>query len=380
MALRVFTDIPGGNARGITVETAGEFPEITFVPAPQGGNETLWFCLRIKELQPGENAPAKVRLTLKHYGNLLGAGSPADCVPVYRPQGQGWHRAGSGQAVVLPDGQVSASWTIPYPAPATDVALCFPYDLSDVRTLLAKSKGYWKTDEIGLSREGRPLLRLSNDYGAPGGKRHGLYLVARQHAGETPGSWVLDGLLQHLSRQRRDPFLVWAVPLADADGVVRGDCGKDAFPCDLNRAWGTPPMRHETLVYQRDMARWSERCRPALGIDFHAPGAAESDGIYCHLPPPDKFPDAHRAAEKWANLICQELGPDYAAHDFKRAAAHAPDGETPSFTTFCAERLGLCALAIETPYGRIGGSVLTQKQYREAGERIARALTLKAGG
>ena len=374
MALKVSTDFPYGNADAITVSTKGDMPEIRFSPASHGGAQALWFCFRIRETEPGAVSSTKVRIILEHFGNVFGAQSPADLVPVYRPGGQGWYRTSSGTALPQPDGQTSVSWLIPYPAPGMEVALCYPYGWPDVKALLSKSKGYWKADTIGQSQGGRPLIRVANDYGASGGARHGLYLVARQHAGETPGSWVLDGLLQYLSRIRKDPFLTWALPLADADGVAHGHYGKDGFPCDLDCAWGSPPTRHEAHVYQHDIARWRERCQPLLGLDFHSPGACDTSGIHCYLPSSERAPEMHGAATKWANVIAQELGAEYAAEDFKRTVSEPPRSETPTFTSYFSETLGICALTLVAPYAKIGSTTLAQKHYREAGERIALAL------
>lgn len=379
MALKVTARIPYGNAGGLKVRTGDDMPEVCFSPSPAGGPETLWFCFSIRETTPEKSAGGKVRITLEHFINLLGNSAPTDMVPVYCKAGQGWHRLSGGLSTVQPDGQMSVSWTVPYPEPRVDVALCYPYGKPEIEALLAKSKGYWKKDVIGLSQGGRPLLRLANDYGQPGSKRRGLYLVARQHSGETPGSWVLDGVMQYFSRSRKVPFTTWVVPLANADGVARGEYGKDNFPYDLNRAWGSPPMRHETLVYQRDIARWRERCEPAFGLDFHAPGGCESSGVYCFLPPADAFPEMHRAAAKLANVIKEELGSEYAAKDFKREVTYRSRWETPPFWRYFVESLGVPALSMETPYSKIGTQVLSQKQYREIGERVARALMLKKG-
>ena len=375
VGLTVSNRIPYGNAGRARVFMEGDLPVVAFTPAPHGGPEVMWFCFRLTETDTP--TAQKVRITLQNFGNLLGAGSPSALYPVYQPQGQAWYRMKAGAPTSLPDGRMDISWTIPYPTPSTDVALCFPYGKPELKNLLGKSKGYWKQDEIGMSQSGRPLIRLANDYGSPGGRRHGLYLVARQHAGETPGSWAMHGLLEYISRGRRDQFVVWAVPLADMDGVLHGDYGKDNYPYDLNRAWGTPPMRHETLVYQRDIARWRERCQPVLAIDFHSPGACATEGVYVYLPSPDNFPDAHRAAQKWANVIKQELGTEYAADDFARVATYASRWNTPTFTAHAASALDLPALSLEIPYCKVGTTVLTQKHYREIGKRIARALTIK---
>ena len=238
-------------------------PEVHFAADPHGGPECLWFCLRVYETDPQEvAADATVRVALKYVPNMLGASSPSSLLPVSRQEGQAWVRMKPGKTEELPDGQYMATWVIPHPTPAVDIAFCYPYGRDEIDQLLQKSRGYWHRDAIGLSQQGRTIARLSNDYGKPGGRRPGVYLVARQHSGETPGSWVLDGLLQHLSRDSAHAPVTWAVPLTNIDGVIHGDYGKDNFPYDLNRAWGSPPMRHETRVMQQDIRRWKERCRP----------------------------------------------------------------------------------------------------------------------
>ncbi|MBM4147688.1 MAG: hypothetical protein FJ224_01390 [Lentisphaerae bacterium] len=377
MSLKVRTDIPYGNACAVEVASGGDMPEVRFAASPRGGPESLWFCFRVVESNPAASQEqGKVRVTLRFFDNVLGAGAGADLAPVFRPSGQGWHRMSGGVTSLSETGHCAVSWTIPHPAPETDVALCFPYGEEDAAALVAKSKGSWKTEEIGVSTGGRPIVRLFTDSGEPNGTRQGIYLVARQHAGETPGSWVLDGLMQQLSKSRRSPFVVWAVPLLDADGVAAGEYGKDNFPCDFNRAWGLPPMRHEVLAVQRDIALWQTRCKPVLALDFHAPGACETDGVYALLPNEEKLPDAFRAAEKWANVIQQDLG-EFAAGNFKRQAACPSRWDGATFTTYMASILSIPALALEIPYSRAGTTVLAQRQYRDIGARLATALMHK---
>ena len=379
MSLRVDTRVPYGNAAAVEVVAAGDVTEVRFAPAPHGGPECLWFLFRLIETEPDPARQTKVRLVLKHFDQILGGTNPADCVPVGQVAGQAWARLKHGEEQGTPDGRRQATWILNHPAPWIDVAFCYPYGQPDVEALLSRAKDYWHKDVIGLSQSGRPLVRLSNGYGTPGGTQPGIYLIARQHAGETPGSWVLDGLLQHLAATRKAGYVIWAVPLADVDGVGYGDYGKDGFPYDLNRAWGDPPMRHETLVIKQDLLRWKQRCRPALALDFHAPGACEKDGVYCYLTELD--PGAPTAAEavKWANSIQNELKAEFAAADFKRVARYASRWTTPNFASHLHRDLGVCALPLEIPYAQIGTELLTQKSYRLIGRRIADAIFRRHG-
>jgi hypothetical protein len=376
MALKVDAAIPYGNAGDAAVDESLPVPEVSFAADPHGGPEALWFCFRL--LRDGPDAGgARVRLVLKHFLNLLGCGrdQAANLRPVLRRAGGGWERLGPAERLDLPDGRVHLAWTVPAPDPWIELAMCYPYGRPEVEELVRGSGGAWRAEAIGLSQAGRPLLRLANGPGQPGSSRPGLYLVARQHSGETPGSWVLDGFLRQVAALGDKAPLVWTVPLANTDGVEQGDYGKDNFPYDLNRAWGKNPMRHETLAIQRDLRRWQERCRPALGIDFHAPGGCEADGAYCFGPDPYEDLKLYREAQAWIGAARQALGPEYASADFDRLATYTSRWETPTFTGHCIAALALASFSVETSYQMApGGRVLAVEDYREIGRRMARGV------
>lgn len=375
MGLRLEFGFPQGNAGGAAVDELASPPEVSFRPHPHGGPEALWFYLRI--CPEGTGAPGRCRLVLRDFLNLLGASARGAGAfrPVARAAGGGWERLAAPEVLEAGDGRLHLAWTLPPAAGGTEVAACYPYGPAEVAALAAAAGPGWSAEPIGLSQEGRPIVRLASGPGEPGGARAGLYLIARQHSGETPGSWVLDGLLRRMAAEGAGGPLVWAVPLADVDGVERGDYGKDRFPWDLNRAWGEPPMRHEALVIQRDLRRWAGRCRPALAVDLHAPGCCEADGAYCFVPDAGVHADAARRTEPWVAAARRALGPEYASPDFARVAAYRSRWETPNFAAFCAGALGVAAFTVETSYQSApGGRLLTVEGYREIGRRLAEGL------
>ena len=376
MPLTVDTSCPYGNACGIEVSETEATCEVSFAADPHGGPESLWFCFRVAWAgRTDQPCPQQLRLVLKHPQNMLGVGDATALRPVVkRPEGD-WERLGPGVAEPLPDGRLNIAWETRPPEPFLDVALCYPYGRSELDTLLAQTDGYWHDDVIGVSQEARPIVRLANDYGEADGQRPGVYIVARQHSGETPGSWVLDGLLRHMATLGNQAPLIWTVPLTNIDGIEQGDYGKDNFPYDLNRAWGVVPMRHETLVMQRDILRWRERCKPMLAIDFHAPGGCESEGIYCYLKNGnDETGELCAATREWTAAMQASIGQEYAAEDFHRIASYASRWETPTFGTYSAETLEIPGFTMETPYAMAGDNVLEVADYREAGRRIGRTI------
>jgi hypothetical protein len=374
MKFEVDTQVPFGNACDIALTTDDGTLTLSFSPDPHGGPETLWFCFRLLRTDATGPDISTVRLQLKHSYNMLGGQNPLAMRPVIRYDGGEWRRLPEGDLITLADGRTDVAWSTAVPNRMLDVAFCYPYGMEELEALMEANHGTWQLDTIGVSQSARPLLRLSNAYGRPDGGQLGLYLMARQHSGETPGSWVLDGFLRAIADLGRDAPLVWAVPLSNIDGIEGGDYGKDNFPYDLNRAWGRPPMRHEVSVIQRDMARWRSRCLPVLAIDFHAPGASETGGVYTYVPDPDLDRGGHDAVMRWANWTSDALTPEYAADDFARVARYPSRWETPSFRAYAWAQIGVPCITYETPYAIAQKRVLTQEDYREIGHRICKGV------
>ena len=379
MPLRVNTQVPHGNACDTCIRQEAGLETVEFAADPHGGPEALWFCLRLEQTDPTPGQKGKAKLVLKHFDNLLGASQPENYRPVARRENQDWERLPPGTPEQLPDGRTWISWLIDQPERFVDLAFCYPYGQAELDVLLEEADGYWQTDTIGVSQASRPIVRLSNRPGEEGRDAPGLYAIARQHSGETPGSWVLDGFLRAMAAMEEQAPLVWAVPFSNVDGVEQGDYGKDNFPYDLNRAWGSPPMRHETLVIQRDLRRWKARCRPVLAFDFHAPGGGEGAGAYLYLPHPEQLPDYHQQAQQWAEALASALGPEYASENFARFVSYRSRWETPTFTRFTCETLEVCGITMETPYAVASDTLLTRERYQDLGARIAEAVCAKLG-
>ena len=67
--------------------------------------------------------------------------------------------------------------------------------------------------------------------------------MARQHPGETVGSYIMDGILTELSKNSPDAeFLLWrfniyCLPMVNVDGVELGNYRGNSLGFDLNRSW-----------------------------------------------------------------------------------------------------------------------------------------------
>ncbi len=98
--------------------------------------------------------------------------------------------------------------------------------------------------ELGRSFSDAPLYEVElGDSDAP----QTLWLIARQHPGETPASWAIEGLLKRLAkaedettRSLLERAVIRVVPLVNPDGAELGNHRTSASGADLNRVWDDP--------------------------------------------------------------------------------------------------------------------------------------------
>ncbi len=378
----VTTDFPGGNVCVLDVLPDMSVPEIHFTSSPAGGPEAMWFFFRI---DPGLNLPSKSILCVLHFiDNLLG-GNPEKFIPVFKTETGCWTRVETVESVETADGRPLVSWKVPGNEGHVSVALCYPYGPNELSELEESVANVFGRDYIGASPNNNLVARLSNAAGITGGSNAGIYLTARQHSGETPGSYLLDGFIRRVAEAGGEAPVIWAVPFVNIDGVIYGHFGKDSFPCDFNRSWGSKlfskelihglgshPMRHEVKCIQNDMLRWSKRCRPALVLDFHAPTMAQSDGIFVYLRDADR-----EDCNEWALVFQKALGEKFASERFVRDGDYHSRWNTARSGDYTQNALNVPHISIETPYAMAGGLIFTIEDYRKAGGMIADAVLEK---
>ncbi len=198
---------------------------------------------------------------------------------VVSPDGRAWTAA---RTVALPTNRVRL--TVEMPGPQLYVARVEPYRLSDLDRLLARLRAspYAAVTPLGRTVEGRELeiVRVGSER-AP----HRVFLRARAHPWESGGNWVLEGLFDRLlaGDEAAARFLsrtcVYALPLANKDGVARGLTRFNLRGKDLNRSWDRP-ADPELAPENAALEAWLEGqlragLRPHLAIDFHNDGGGQ---------------------------------------------------------------------------------------------------------
>lgn len=106
---------------------------------------------------------------------------------------------------------------------------------------------------LGASLEGRDLDCV--DIMQPGAERRTLWVIGRQHPGESMAEWWMEGFLSRLldpddpvARALRSRANVHVVPNMNPDGSARGHLRTNAIGANLNREWHVPLMERAPEV------------------------------------------------------------------------------------------------------------------------------------
>ena len=115
------------------------------------------------------------------------------------------------------------------------------------------------TEALGVSVEGRDLTLLtitSPTAQTPLAARKKIWMIARQHPGESMAEWAAEGFVERLldradslSQALLERCIFYVVPRMNPDGAVHGNLRTNANGADLNREWETPTLARSPEVF-----------------------------------------------------------------------------------------------------------------------------------
>lgn len=132
---------------------------------------------------------------------------------------------------------------------STYFAYFAPYSYERHLDLLAWAQTHDLCSEmfLGNTLDGRDMSMLT--IGEPGPEKRNIWMIARQHPGESMAEWFVEGFLSRLldnrdgvARQLLDDAVFYVVPNMNPDGSVRGHLRTNAAGINLNREWQSPSM------------------------------------------------------------------------------------------------------------------------------------------
>jgi hypothetical protein len=371
-APRVRTDFEGGNAEKISVLAPDH---IRFAARADLSRQPLWFYFCI------ENAHVpSVRCDLINAGQCLGPRQGwSTARPVFSGDERTWERV-VHTALDEDESEGCFSFTVPVVGPRTWVAYCYPYTTADLNALLRDLRGGSgvRLGEIGRTAENRPIPHMLFSGAEPGART--AWVLGRQHAGEAPGSFVIDGMVRFLADEEGADLRATAavdlhvVPMLDVDGVAAGRYGKDEQPVDFNRAWREHPLRLEVDAFLRRVHASRETQPLAFFLDVHASHHGDTSCYFFggDSGAADETPSPQR---QLVELLAERNSLGLSPHDFR--SEPAPPG---SSRDYMLRVLRVPSVTLEMSY-HLGqsGDYLTPLQYREFGADLGRALLALLG-
>ena len=131
-----------------------------------------------------------------------------------------------------------------------------PYSHEQHLNLLgdAQGSGLCQINDLGSTAQGRDINLLTIGHQAASDLK--IWIIARQHPGESMAEWFAEGLLSRLldhqdptARALLDCATFYIVPNMNPDGAALGNQRTNAAGTDLNREWQNPSPERSPEVY-----------------------------------------------------------------------------------------------------------------------------------
>ena len=228
-----------------------------------------------------------------------------------------------------------------------------PYSWERHLALLGRADGspHARVGDLGATVDGRDLNVVT--VGTPGEGRKSLWIIARQHPGETMAEWFVEGMLDRLldasdpvARGLTERAVLRIVPNMNPDGGVRGNLRTNAAGANLNREWMAPTLERSPEV-------------------LHVRSAMQATGVDAFLDVhgdealPYVFTDGNeRLANYSPRMAALEQGfraaLQFANPDFQMVHGYAADKDTKINLTIASKwaghTFGGLALTLEMPF------------------------------
>lgn len=240
-------------------------------------------------------------------------------------------------------------------ADAVYYAYFAPYSMERHADLVARALAspLVTLDVPGQTLDGQDIDILH--VGRPGGgeDKPSIWIIARQHPGETMAEWWVEGFLDRLldpadavSRALLDKAVLHVVPNMNPDGSRRGNLRTNAAGANLNREWKDPSLERSPEVYHVRQRMIDSGIR--LCLDVHGDEALPYNFIA-------GFEGVPSVTEPMLALLAEfkeryaAINPDFQIANGYPVAAKGKGNLTTS-TGYLAEFHGVIAMTLEQPF------------------------------
>ncbi|WP_107874171.1 M14-type cytosolic carboxypeptidase [Pseudoduganella sp. UC29_71] len=215
----------------------------------------------------------------------------------------------------------------------------------------AQLNDYVRMEDLGSTLDGHDMNLLV--IGEPEEGKPKVWVIARQHPGETMAEWFVEGMVDALldvanpfGRQLLQEAVFYVVPNMNPDGSVRGNLRTNAAGANLNREWLNPTMERSPEVFLVLNKMKEVGCD--LFLDIHG-----DEGL------PYVFTAGSEALESWSKDDAarqQRFVDDFkiASPDFQDEFGYGESPLTPETLTMGSPHIshafGCLSLTLEMPF------------------------------
>lgn len=231
-------------------------------------------------------------------------------------------------------------------------AYSVPYPLTRHSALLQQVAAIptAQLEVLGQTAQGRDISLLRIGSAASEAKK--IWLIARQHPGETMAQWIAEGIIlqlaEHFAKQHANSSAVsfYIVANMNPDGTALGNHRTNANGINLNRHWATPDPLLCPEVY------WVRQAMLQYGVDAFIDIHGDETLPYNFMQAETKHPFADRLKQALANLD-SNFQTEY---DYSNVAVGCGAGNCGSScgqqkaTSFVQQQFGIVSILFEASF------------------------------
>ena len=228
-----------------------------------------------------------------------------------------------------------------------------PFSMERHADLVAFAQGSERcqVQVLGTTLDGQTIDCLR--FGEPADGKRVIWMVARQHPGETMAEWWMEGLINRLVDSTDavvnsvlSKSVIYLVPNMNPDGSRRGHLRTNAVGANLNREWANPtPERSPEVLSVLSRIRQT-------GVDFALDVHGDESLPFNFLAGTEGIPGWDERRQQQLTLFKSTfaaLNPD-----FQTEHGYPPNAPGEGKLSYCsnalAEEFGILAMTLEMPF------------------------------
>jgi murein tripeptide amidase MpaA len=213
-----------------------------------------------------------------------------------------------------------------------------------------------EVQHLGQTLEGRDMMLLKITSAASDveeAQRKKIWLIARQHPGETMAEWFVEGFLERLlddddpvARVLLAQCVFYVVPHMNPDGAVHGNLRTNAAGANLNREWAEPTLEKSPEVF------WVRQKMLEVGVDLSLDAHGDEGLPYNFVVGTEGIPGYSpriEALEDTFKSVWQATCPDF--QTTQGYGRNRPQTANPTLATnWVGQQFACLAFTLEMPF------------------------------